>query len=69
MRAPYMNQGYLVERKETTSLAGRVTRWWSAPVRLPSTTWTLLRRAAARRGLGFPEMHPWVRQAPNGIRA
>jgi hypothetical protein len=48
-------------------LAGRTTRWWLAPVRLPTTTLTLLRGAAARREL--PHVHPWVHQTPNGIRA
>ena len=65
-RAVLGNRVDLVERKDRT-LAGRATRWWLAPVRLPTTTLTLLRRAAAQREL--PHGDPWLRQAPNGIRA
>jgi hypothetical protein len=67
MRAPRWNWIDLVETKERTLLAGRATRWWLAPVRLPTATLTLLRRAAERREL--PHVDPWVRQTPNGIRA
>ena len=56
-----------MERKDRTLLAGRATRWWLAPVRLPTTTLALLRIAAAQRGL--PHVDPWLRQTPNGIRA
>jgi hypothetical protein len=56
-----------VERKERTPLDGRTTRWWLAPVRFPTTTLTLLRRAAAQPNL--PRLDPWLRQTPNGIRA
>jgi len=68
MRAPVFGDRVdLVERKDRTLLAGRATRWWHAPVRLPTATLTLLRRAAAQRGL--PRVNPWLRQTPNGIRA
>jgi hypothetical protein len=56
-----------VERKETTPLAGRATRWWSAPSRFQAATLALLRKAAAHRELAHGD--PWLRQTPNGIRA
>ena len=67
MRAQFSNQVSLVERKETTPLAGRATRWWSAPVRFHAATFALLRRAAAHRA--FAHADPWLRQTRNGIRA
>ncbi|HWN37805.1 MAG TPA: hypothetical protein VNP02_04865 [Gammaproteobacteria bacterium] len=56
-----------MERTQRTLIAGRATRWWLAPVRLPTATLTLLRRAAAQREL--PHVDAWLRQSPNGIRA
>jgi len=51
--------------KNTAALLPR-TRWWSAPARLPAATLALLRRVAFHRDY---RSDPWVRQAPNGIRA
>jgi hypothetical protein len=37
-----------------------------APVRVPTTTLSLLRRAAMRQV--WPHESPWLHHAPNGIR-
>jgi hypothetical protein len=44
----------------------RRARWWSAPMRSRAATLARLIKAAAP---GLAPTDPWVRQAPNGIRA
>ena len=57
--------GETVIRKDT-KLFARGARWWSAPLRSRAATMALLRKTALLRPL---RNDPWVRQAPNGIRA
>jgi hypothetical protein len=64
MRAS-QGKGETVIRKDANFFE-RQARWWSAPVRSRAATLARLLKATSP-GPAAPS-HPWVRQAPNGIR-
>jgi hypothetical protein len=62
----FWTQDETVKAKEPTTLARRTTRWWKAPVRLPTAAFKLLSKTTLGR---FWPKDCWLEHRPAGIRA